>query len=62
VALSSPARVAIIPLQDLLGVDERGRMNVPGTSVDNWQWQLGHGEMDTACFARLAELTALNNR
>ena len=62
VALSSPARVAIIPLQDLLGVDERGRMNVPGTSVDNWQWQLNRGGMDTACFARLAELTALNNR
>jgi len=60
--MSSPARVAIIPLQDLLGVGERGRMNVPGTNTGNWEWNLGGDRMDPGCFARLAELTIQNNR
>ena len=29
-ALSSTAKWAIIPLQDVLGLDHNGRMNIPG--------------------------------
>ncbi|HNW60417.1 MAG TPA: 4-alpha-glucanotransferase [bacterium] len=62
VAMSSPANVAIVPLQDLLGIDGSGRMNVPGTNQGNWQWRLGEGEIDPAPFARLAEQTLRYNR
>jgi 4-alpha-glucanotransferase len=62
VALSSPANVAIVPLQDLLGIDERGRMNVPGTNRGNWTWRLTPDEMDESVFHRLAELTVRYNR
>lgn len=62
VALSSPANVAILPLQDLLGIDGQGRMNVPGTNQDNWMWRLAQGECDPAAFDRLAELTSRYNR
>ena len=36
----SRAMFAIAPLQDLLRLDGSGRMNVPGTTDDNWQWRL----------------------
>ena len=39
-ALASEARLAIVPMQDLLGLDERGRMNTPGTVGLNWKWCL----------------------
>ncbi len=39
-AYASEARLAIAPMQDLLGLDERGRMNTPGTVGLNWKWCL----------------------
>lgn len=38
-ALSSVAQLAIIPLQDLLGLDSEHRMNRPGTEDGNWRWR-----------------------
>jgi 4-alpha-glucanotransferase len=37
-ALASVARLAVLPLQDLLGLDSRARMNTPATSTGNWTW------------------------
>ena len=39
-AYASRARMAIIPMQDLLALDERARMNTPGTVGINWRWSL----------------------
>ena len=30
----------IIPMQDILGLDDEARMNIPGTALGNWQWRL----------------------
>jgi 4-alpha-glucanotransferase len=38
--LSSPANVTIFPLQDILGLGTRARMNIPGTLHNNWAWRL----------------------
>lgn len=39
-ALSTPAKVAITPLQDMLGLGTSGRMNRPGFARwDNWSWR-----------------------
>lgn len=38
-ALASVARLAVIPLQDLLELDGTHRMNVPGVAADNWRWR-----------------------
>jgi 4-alpha-glucanotransferase len=39
-ALASVAKLAIIPMQDVLALDANHRMNTPGTSNDkNWCWQ-----------------------
>lgn len=39
-ALNSPARLVIAPLQDFLGLGSEARMNVPGTTLDNWRWRV----------------------
>lgn len=39
-AYASDARLAMIPMQDLLGLDDRSRMNMPGTVGLNWKWCL----------------------
>ncbi|NTV13781.1 MAG: 4-alpha-glucanotransferase [Desulfobulbaceae bacterium] len=38
-ALASVARVAITPLQDILGFGGDCRLNTPGTSQGNWRWR-----------------------
>ncbi len=39
-AYATEARMAIIPMQDILRMDSRSRMNVPGTVGLNWKWCL----------------------
>jgi malto-oligosyltrehalose synthase/4-alpha-glucanotransferase len=39
-AYASVAKIAIIPVQDLLGLNERARLNKPSTSEKNWDWKL----------------------
>ncbi|MCZ4222384.1 malto-oligosyltrehalose synthase [Pedobacter rhodius] len=37
---ASVARLAILPIQDVLKLDGNARMNVPGTGSNNWSWRL----------------------
>ena len=39
-ALSSPARLAILPAQDILRLGCEGRMNTPGEGAGQWNWRL----------------------
>jgi len=36
---ASIAKMAIIPMQDILQLDETARMNVPGMATGNWRWR-----------------------
>jgi 4-alpha-glucanotransferase len=38
-AFSTKAKLAVIPLQDILALDSECRMNTPGTIVGNWSWR-----------------------
>ena len=38
--LKLKANTAVIPMQDLLGLDTDARMNTPGTLGGNWLWRL----------------------
>lgn len=38
-AYKSVAKLAIIPLQDLISLDSDARFNSPGQAVGNWQWR-----------------------
>jgi 4-alpha-glucanotransferase len=39
-ALNSIAFLAVVPMQDILGLDGSARMNTPGTSINNWAWRM----------------------
>ncbi len=59
-AYGSVARIAIVPMQDVLGAGARGRMNTPGRAADNWSWRLTAEQLDgddAAGLRRLAEIT-----
>jgi len=45
--LASTANIAIIPMQDLLELNENARMNIPGTPNDNWNWKLTQLNVDS---------------
>ena len=40
IAEASGCQNVVLPVQDILGLDASGRMNVPGTALGNWQWRL----------------------
>lgn len=61
-AYASVANVAILPLQDVLGLDEIARMNVPASGENNWQWRLLPNQITKDAEARLKEWTILYNR
>lgn len=56
-ALGSRAGLAIVPVQDLLSLDSRARLNTPGTSRGNWTWRLRRGQLGPGLAAWLRECT-----
>jgi 4-alpha-glucanotransferase len=61
-AWSSPAALAIAPLQDLLNLGAEARMNVPGRAEGNWSWRCTEELLSTADFHWLRDLTRSSNR
>jgi 4-alpha-glucanotransferase len=39
-AFNSQARLAIVPMQDYLGLGSESRLNIPGTTSNNWCWRV----------------------
>jgi 4-alpha-glucanotransferase len=60
--LASIANIAIVPLQDVLGLGAEARMNLPGTLGGNWKWRCRPGVLTKDLSARLRELTQLYDR
>lgn len=61
-AFQSVSQLAMIPLQDFLGLDSRGRFNTPGTTVENWCWKLNWQQCPTGLAERIRDLTRLYGR
>lgn len=61
-ALQSPAHMAVIPLQDFLGLDNQARMNTPGTIVDNWLWRYDSHQLTPELAQRIAQRVAAAQR
>ena len=40
IAMLCPSRLTVIPIQDILVLDNRSRMNLPGTVGENWKFRL----------------------
>jgi 4-alpha-glucanotransferase len=61
-ALASVADLAIIPVQDVLGLGTEARMNRPGTASGNWAWRVGSGALTAAHARRLRGLSETYGR
>jgi 4-alpha-glucanotransferase len=55
--MSSVGKLVIIPMQDVLWLDEKARMNRPGSIEGNWRWRFKAGQITEALTGKLAELT-----
>lgn len=60
--LSSPARVAMMQAQDILGLGSDARMNLPARAGGNWRWQMKSGALTTALARRLRAVTEATGR
>lgn len=62
VAYSSPALLAIAPLQDYLGLGSEARLNIPGTTVNNWRWRMSSEQLTPAVMDSIGEMVAKSSR
>jgi 4-alpha-glucanotransferase len=61
-AYGSVAAMAIIPVQDILGLDENARMNTPSTSGGNWDWKMKRSDLRRFPAEKLNQLAILFGR
>ena len=61
-AFSSPARLAMVPLQDVLGLGTEARMNTPGRGDGNWRWRYRRGALTDDLAGRLRAATERSGR
>jgi len=61
-AYASIARIAIVPMQDILGLDASARMNTPGQAAGNWSWRMLPGEASAKVAAMLRDWALTFNR
>ena len=62
VAMTSVADTAIVPLQDVLGLDSDARMNYPGQGIGNWAWRCVPDALTSGIAQRLADMTEICGR
>jgi len=61
-AMAAVADIAIIPLQDVLGLGAEARMNIPASEEGNWGWRYTEGALTGEASSRLKELAAIYGR
>ncbi|MDD2401050.1 MAG: 4-alpha-glucanotransferase [Clostridia bacterium] len=62
IVLQSPARLAIIPLQDILCLNSQARMNTPSTVGGNWEWRYKKEDLTKGIEERLLNLVKKYDR
>lgn len=61
-ACRSASWLAMIPMQDFLGLDSSARFNTPGTTSGNWLWRLDLSLCTTELVCRIRQLLERNER
>jgi 4-alpha-glucanotransferase len=60
--LASVAQIAVVPMQDLLGLGSESRMNTPGTTAGNWRWRFAWADVPAGLAARCRRWNSLYDR
>ena len=61
-ALSSVADLAIIPIQDYLGLGAEARINTPSTIGNNWTWRLQNHEISPQLIEKIKTMVKMYGR
>jgi 4-alpha-glucanotransferase len=61
-AYASVAATVILPMQDVLNLDENARMNIPASADSNWSWRLLPGQINKDIENKLKHLVTMYNR
>ena len=61
-AMGSPARLCVIPLQDYMGLGNSCRMNRPSSVGENWLWRVREEELSDTLRDEIAAVTARYGR
>jgi len=61
-AFSSKAKLAVAPMQDYLGLHSESRLNIPGTTLNNWRWRVGDAQLSPAFCESVANLVVESSR
>ncbi|MGB8989469.1 MAG: 4-alpha-glucanotransferase [Candidatus Sulfotelmatobacter sp.] len=61
-ALNSVADLALVPLQDVLGLGSEARMNTPSLDGGNWKWRFTPEQLTPELIAKLAHLAEVTDR
>lgn len=61
-AYASPARLAVLPMQDLLALGSEARMNLPGTPAGNWRWRFAWEQVGKGLAGHCRRLAVLSGR
>jgi 4-alpha-glucanotransferase len=61
-AYSSVAKIAIIPVQDLLGLDAGARLNTPSTSGKNWDWKMKKSDLGKVFTEKVRRMVVIYGR
>ncbi len=61
-AFGSVADLAVVPMQDVLGLGSNARMNVPGVAKGNWGWKLMPDQINESGRRTLHDLAELFGR
>ena len=61
-AMNSVCQICILPMQDILNLDETARMNIPGVGKGNWAWRLDQNWLNDNLVNKLKYYTEISNR
>lgn len=61
-AFNSRAHLAMVPMQDYLGLGSDGRMNIPGTTLNNWRWRMRADQLSAAAAEQISRMIADSSR
>src|SRR4051794_7574176 len=61
-AQSSPANFSVVPLQDVLGLGSKARLNTPSTHTGNYHWRYDPGALKPELAAKLSAIAEVTDR
>jgi len=61
-AYMSAAKIAIIPIQDFIGLGSKARINIPSVTEGNWTWRLTKKQLSNQIEKRMRELVLFYGR